>query len=104
MDPLILLFAILSTFIAFGALLLVCDLSERMSAEFISVGYMADQFSWYSFTYEMQRMLPTIFIHVNEPVNFKSFGGTTCSRSTYKSVSIIQNFTRNQFLSIFSSF
>lgn len=86
-DPLILSLAIFSAFFAFGALLLVCDLIERLSSAFIEVGDMVDQYKWYKFTGDMQRMLLMILIHVNESVTVKCFGDIACSRSTFKSVS-----------------
>lgn len=89
-DPILLLLAILCAAFALGALLLVCDLIERMSYAFTSIGDMVDQYKWYSFTREMQQILLIIFTHVNEPVTVKCFGNITCSRATFKSVSFIE--------------
>lgn len=85
-DPLMLLLGIFAAFFAFGALLLVCDLIERLSNAFMDISDMVHQYDWYAFPVQMQQILLTIFIHINEPVTFKCFGSTTCSRSTFESV------------------
>lgn len=88
MDPFILWVAIISTFLAFGALLFTCDLIERLSNAFIDIGRLVDQFSWHSFSGEMKQILLTMIVHVNEPVTLKCFGSMACSRATFQSVSV----------------
>lgn len=87
-DPWILALAVSSNFSAFVIALVVCDLGERTNNAHVSVGDMIDQFDWYSFTDDMQRMLPIIFIQAHEPVGFKCYGSITCSRETFKNVGI----------------
>lgn len=87
-DPLILLVSIINSCWAFSAAFFVCELSERMSDSFVRVGDMVDQFDWYRFTDDMQRMLLIIFMQVHDPIDIKCFGNITCSRETYKNVRI----------------
>lgn len=86
-DPMILTISIVNSCWAFSGAFTVCDLSERMSNSFVSVGGLVDQFNWYNFTDDTQRMLLIIFIDVHEPVVFNCFGSVTCSRESFKKVS-----------------
>lgn len=81
---------------AFGGAFVVCELSERLSNSFAGVGQMVNQFDWYDFTDDMQRMLLIVFMHVQEPVVLGCFGSITCSRETFKrvsSTSLVETFT-----------
>lgn len=47
-----------------------------------------DEFDWYLFPSEIQRMLPIIMMYAQQPVGIACFGSTTCNRDTFKYVSM----------------
>lgn len=87
MDPLILILATTSTLCALFAIFVVCELCERVNNAHLSIAHVVDQFNWYEFPDVMLRLLPTIFINVNETVEFNCFGTMACNRDTFRRVS-----------------
>lgn len=42
---------------------------------------------WYTFPLKVQRMMPTIFLAVQNPMAISAYGGVPCERTTFKAVS-----------------
>lgn len=63
-----------------------CEFGERVSNGFEESSYMLKQLDWYSYPYEMQRLLPTVMIIGNEPVSVRVFGNISCTRGTFREV------------------
>lgn len=72
---------------AFGLLFFTCEVGERATAEYIIPKDMIAQFKWYSFPIEVQRILPIIFIIVQDPAYMGCFGSIKCLRESFKKVS-----------------
>lgn len=65
-----------------------CELSGRLSCEFDDINDRINEFNWYSFPLEMQRLLPIIMANTQQPVDFYCFGSSKCNRDTIKKVSL----------------
>lgn len=63
-----------------------CELVGRISQEFNDICDMVDQFDWYRFPCEMQKILPIIMMSTQQPVEFECFGSIACNRETFKRV------------------
>lgn len=87
MNSAVLIVMIMEVACAFGWLLITCELGERFTAKFNEISLFIDQFKWYSFPFQMQRMLPTIAVYAQQPITPEVFGSLTCSRDSYKKVS-----------------
>ena len=83
-----LLVLILSGVIAFATVFIACEIGQRMSDAFDGIHFTIDQFEWYLFPIEIQRMLLTIIAVAQQPVPLECFGSTTCTRVVFKNVSI----------------
>lgn len=81
----IIFFAILT----FGALLIICELSQRQNLAYKECGDMVEQLDWYRFPTEIQRIYPTILAIMQQPIEIVCFGGTTCNRESFKKVSTL---------------
>lgn len=73
---------------AFALLLIACELCQRINVAFEECSDMIDQFKWYLFPDEIQRMLPTIFAFTQQPIEINCFGSTACNRESFKNVCI----------------
>lgn len=93
---LVLVKIVLQVVFAFGVLFCVCEIGQRVNIAYDECGQMIDEFKWYSFPAEIQRMLPMIINFVQQPIEIKCFGTTACDREAFKYVSII--WTSCQFL------
>lgn len=80
--------AIIFIIYAFGLLLIACELCQRGNQAFGECGDMVDQFNWYLFPNEVQRMLPMILAFTQQPIEIACFGSTACDRKSFKYVSI----------------
>lgn len=72
---------------SFGLLLITCEIGQRVNVEFNECSEIIDQFDWYRFPAEIQRMLPLILNFTQQPIDIKCFGSTACNRETFKLVS-----------------
>lgn len=63
-----------------------CELSQRINNAYSEVDSIFNQFAWYLFPNEVRRILPTIIMYIQEPVELKFFGNLSCSRDQYKRV------------------
>lgn len=71
---------------SFGVLFITCELGQRVNLAFNECNDMVEQFDWYSFPANVQRMLPLILHFMQQPIETKCFGSTTCDRETFKQV------------------
>ena len=76
---------------AFGVLLITCELGQQINLAFIDCSDMIDQFDWYLFPIEIQRMLPLILNFAQQPIEVKCFGSAACDRETFKYVRVYTN-------------
>lgn len=67
----------------------VCDFGERLCGKLEEIGHVYDQSSWYAFPYNVQRMLSTLIMIAQQPVELQVFGSISCGRITFRSVSKI---------------
>lgn len=75
---------------AFGIVLIICEFGQRCCSAFDGIIGIIDQFNWYSFPYEIQRLLPIILIMMQQPVALKCFGSISCNHENFKKVSLVQ--------------
>ena len=83
----VLLITMLEVFYAFGVLLIASELCQRVNVAFDQCSEMVDQFKWYLFPAEIQRMLPLIVNFMHQPIEIRCFGSTACNRETFQYVS-----------------
>lgn len=76
----------IEVFYAFGVMFMTCELGQRINIAFVECGEMVEQFDWYLFPAEIQRMQPMILNITQQPFELKCFGSTACDRDTFKSV------------------
>lgn len=75
---------------AFGDMLVACEMGQRINIAFDECSAMIDQFEWYSFPTDIQRLLPLIMDFTQQPVKLKCFGSMAVDRETFKCVSIMK--------------
>lgn len=73
-------------FYAFGNLGVACEIGQRIMIAFDECSEMVNQFSWYLFPREIQRMLPMILNFTQQPVEIIHFGSKASDQGTFKSV------------------
>lgn len=78
----------IQTFYSFGVVFIACELCQRAKFAFEECIEMIDQFEWYFFPAEIQRMLPSIIHFTQQPIELKCLGSTACDREAFKSVRI----------------
>lgn len=87
-DNMAVLFIIsLQTFYAFGVMFVSCELSQRICLAFEECYEMINQFEWYFWPADIQRILPIIMSYAQRPVEIQCFGSWACGRETFKYVS-----------------
>lgn len=62
-------------------------MGQRTQLAFEESSAIVDQFEWYRFPAEIQRMMPLILSFTQQPVEFVCFGSIACNRETFKYVS-----------------
>lgn len=67
-------------------LLFTCEIFQYACDEFNKIDDTVEQFDWYLYPEEIKRMLPTVMIMVQQPLEFNCFGSLTCCRETDKKV------------------
>lgn len=80
--------AFLYCFTAICVVLIACDLAQRSCDYFTDINETMDKSTWYLFPHDVQRLLPTILIIVQQPVELECFGGIACNRELAKRVSV----------------
>lgn len=74
---------------AFGALLMTCELCQRINLTFDECSEMIEQLQWYLFPPEIQRIFPTILNFAQQSIEINCFGSMTSDRETFKYVRIL---------------
>lgn len=72
---------------AFGLMMGVCELGQRMSNGFDQIDDEIEKFDWYLFSHQMQRMLLIILMEVQQSVEFNYFGSISATRENSKKAS-----------------
>lgn len=75
----------------FVIVVVICELSGRLTYRFDDIDYIMTHFKWYLFPIEIQKILPTILINAQERVVIECFGSIPCDRETLKKVIINMN-------------
>lgn len=78
-------------FYAFGIVIIICELGQRLTNAFEEIGDVIDEFEWNLFSLEIQKILPTILMVVQQPVELRYFGSTSGLRETFKKVCLMKN-------------
>lgn len=65
----------------------VCELGQRMTNGFGEIDDEIEAFNWYLFPYEIQKILTTILIRVQMPIELQYFGSISATRENSKKVS-----------------
>lgn len=73
-------------FWAFCLVLVICEAGQKLSDSFEEVEDDFGQIDWYLLPLEIQRMLPTILIYLQDPMVVRFFGSLTCCRELFKNV------------------
>lgn len=73
-------------FYAFGIVLMICELGQRLTDAFGDVCCAIEGFHWNLFSIEIQKVLPIILIGVQKPVVLRCFGTTHGLRITFSAV------------------
>lgn len=76
---------------AFGSVLIICEMGQRMSYAFDEIGDMIWHLDWYSYSNKLQRMLPTVMMAAKQPVAVKFFGSLSCSRDSLQKALLFIN-------------
>lgn len=71
---------------SFVLVFVTCEIIGRITNEFEEVNDIMDQYEWYLFPLEIQKMLSMILIHAQQSVEIHCFGSTPCDRETFKKV------------------
>lgn len=72
--------------IVFGFTFIFCELGQRVSDLMKQIIDTIDQFDWYLFPMEIQRMLPILLIVAQQPIDIVVIGSTSANRDTFKKV------------------
>lgn len=78
---------IFEAFWSFGGIFFYCEFGERLGQLFVEVDDTIYQLDWYLYPEEIRRMLPTLIINVQEPMEIECFGSLSCCRDAFKQVS-----------------
>lgn len=80
------------TFNSFVCVFGICEFGERVSLAFIKINIQLDRIKWYLLPGEAQKMLPTILIVAQQPVELDMFGSISCNRITFKEVNLLYTY------------
>lgn len=84
----VLLMTMLEIIYAFGILFTSCELGQRIGFSYDECREIVDQFDWYLFPVEIQRIWPMLLNFTHQSFQLKCFGSIECNRDTFKSVSL----------------
>lgn len=87
-DSTMLFLTIVDIFYSFGVVCLVCEIGQQISNAYDDIDDIINQLDWYLFPYQIQRMLPMVFINSQESVTLQCFGSISCDRDNSKKVSL----------------
>lgn len=98
-----LVLAIADALVAISSLFVACELGQRVSDAFQEISDIVDEFNWYRFPNELNRLLPVIMAVVQKPVEVDVFGKITCCRYILKTVSSGDCFCTNFYSNLVDS-
>lgn len=73
---------------SFLAVLIVCELGERMTNAFDSFNATLYQCDWYEFPIGIRQMFVMVLFNSQRTVMIKGFANTLCARESFKKVQI----------------
>lgn len=71
---------------AIGVVFAFYEFCQRLTNAFDEIDDEFQTFDWYLYPHEIQRMLPTVLMVIQEPVVIECFGSTYGLRDTFKKV------------------
>lgn len=71
---------------SFGQIFFFCELSERITKQFVEVDEEICNSHWYKLPIDIQKMYPMIIIGSQKPVSLYGLGNIECSREAFKNV------------------
>lgn len=71
---------------AFGMILIICELGQRLTDAFEQVANKIKNIKWYLFSPEIQRLLPILIMVSQKPIVVQCFGNISGIRKTFKKV------------------
>lgn len=74
---------------ALALLFFATETGQICCNKFEGINDKVNELDWYLLPVEIQRMLPTILAHTQQPVFIYCYGGTTASRETLKKVYVL---------------
>lgn len=103
MNPIEIVFMIVSMIWSFAANLICCNYGEYLVHRFDMVEQELYKSDWYLFPLEMQRMLIVVIPNLQHPTVIRGYGNVTCTRQTSKTVHLFDLDAEKIFaLSVFS--
>lgn len=69
---------------------LVCECGEQLSTRFTALSDTIWHSDWYKYPIEVQRMLPTIMINLQQQTDLQGFGNVLCTREIFKKVRFLK--------------
>lgn len=88
----VLLETAVEVFYAFGTIFLLCELGERLTIAYDELECEIEQYEWYLFPIEIQRLLPLVVINAQQLVAMQCFGRISSNRDAFKKV--LTNFVK----------
>lgn len=80
-------------FWAFAFVVFFCEFGHRVFNAFDDLNIAIDQFDWFLFPIEIQKMLPLVMSGCQKPCCIKGFGDFLCIRDTSKKVKPLAQMT-----------
>lgn len=74
------------------------EFGQQLRNAFGEIDHVFDQFNWYLFPIEVKRILPTVILYVQQPVQLKFFGSYSCNREHSKRVSHTSKYKYDLFI------
>lgn len=76
-------------FWSFTAIFLICEFGENVTSRFNGLNNAIWQCNWYSFSIDIQRMLPLIIQAMQQPIFLQGSRYILCIRETFKKVNSV---------------
>lgn len=71
---------------AFGVVLIICELGQRLTNAFDVIGDTIGDFNWYLFPFDIKKLLPNLLMAAQQRVVLECFGSISGTRETFKYV------------------
>lgn len=82
--------AVIQLCLVFGITLIICDIGHRVNGLFDQTIATINQFDWYLIPIKIRRLLPTLLIVAQQPVEIVVIGSISANRNTFKKVNFSQ--------------